>query len=448
MSDIPVTVLYPPDMALLADELAPELGVDARVLCTSEIAELGPAPAACWETFPSGDPDIKLRIDAVRGRHVIFLMSSDKEMIFEQLSVLLFLQRFHVPLPLEEYAKDKWKRSLADSKYEIASAAFITVVIPWYRHCQMERTSRWAIADGKWVNSKPEGNFVDVPTALQYAALLSAPPIVAGPRGGGPWPKPPLPPPPKKRLMLLDIHEYEDLELALNASGAWANPQVPYDYVHGTGTYFASAFDYFLQYILQAKFTGDKSGCFVVFPDAGAHRRFHRMVMRACQIGQTQILWIPKSRIGADIKQTNGLMYLDEAGAERLRADPIPGSSYVLLADDFTNSGSTLFGGAKVIRKHAEPSVHVAAYVSHFVGKYDRPTVSKFVSSLYDNTGERSLDEFYCTDSVAQTIAWLREDLAKRPQDEEPRCHIMSLARVIKDWVITHQPKAPECCAS
>ena len=122
-------------------------------------------------------------------------------------------------------------------------------MIPWYRHCQMERTSRWAIADGKWVNSKPEGNFVDVPTALQYAALLSAPPIVAGPRGGGPWPKPPLPPPPKKRLMLLDIHEYEDLELALNASGAWANPQVPYDYVHGTGTYFASAFDYFLSLI-------------------------------------------------------------------------------------------------------------------------------------------------------------------------------------------------------
>ena len=158
MSDIPVTVLYPPDMALLADELAPELGVDARVLCTSEIAELGPAPAACWETFPSGDPDIKLRIDAVRGRHVIFLMSSDKEMIFEQLSVLLFLQRFHVPLPLEEYAKDKWKRSLADSKYASrhTRSAIPTLPIPaWLVVSRLPCPRALTLAAGAGTRSPP-----------------------------------------------------------------------------------------------------------------------------------------------------------------------------------------------------------------------------------------------------------------------------------------------------
>jgi len=46
----------------------------------------------------------------------------------------------------------------------------------------------------------------------------------------------------------------------------------------------------------------------------------------------------------------------------------------------------------------------VAAYVSHFVGKYDRDVVSKFVSSLYDTTDEPTLDAFHCTDSVAQTV--------------------------------------------
>jgi hypothetical protein len=83
----------------------------------------------------------------------------------------------------------------------------------------MERTSRWARANGKWTNAEPHGSYVDVPTALQFAALLSAPPIVAGPRGGARSASAL----PKKQLLLLDIHEYEDLEMALGASGVWAN---------------------------------------------------------------------------------------------------------------------------------------------------------------------------------------------------------------------------------
>ena len=35
-----------------------------------------------------------------------------------------------------------------------------------------------------------------------------------------------------------------------------------------------------------------------------------------------------------------------------VRREGFPAGSFVLLADDFTNSGSTLFGGARIIRKH------------------------------------------------------------------------------------------------
>jgi hypoxanthine phosphoribosyltransferase len=132
-------------------------------------------------------------------------------------------------------------------------------------------------------------------------------------------------------------------------------------------------------------------------------------------------------------------MFLDASGAACHRHAPISASSHVLLADDFTNSGSTLFGGADIIRKHAEPGVHVAAYVSHFVGKYDRSVVANFVTSLYDP--KATLDFFHCTDSVAQTVAWLREEIEQRRAGGQPeRCHVMGLAKAIADWVSTHQP--------
>ena len=78
---------------------------------------------------------------------------------FEQLSVLLFLQRFNVPHALEAYARDKWKATMADGAYDECSVASLTVVVPWYRHCQMERTCRWAVdaERARWYNGEPHG---------------------------------------------------------------------------------------------------------------------------------------------------------------------------------------------------------------------------------------------------------------------------------------------------
>eukprot|EP00325_Prymnesiales_sp_UTEX-LB-985_P034838 CAMPEP_0174744884 /NCGR_PEP_ID=MMETSP1094-20130205/85532_1 /TAXON_ID=156173 /ORGANISM="Chrysochromulina brevifilum, Strain UTEX LB 985" /LENGTH=107 /DNA_ID=CAMNT_0015949361 /DNA_START=29 /DNA_END=348 /DNA_ORIENTATION=- len=68
------------------------------------------ANVVVWNHFPSGDPNIRLRIDAIRDKHVVLLMNMGTlEAFFEQLAVLLHLQRFRVPRPEQEYADRKWK---------------------------------------------------------------------------------------------------------------------------------------------------------------------------------------------------------------------------------------------------------------------------------------------------------------------------------------------------
>uniref|UniRef100_A0A7S3FM32 Uncharacterized protein n=1 Tax=Haptolina ericina TaxID=156174 RepID=A0A7S3FM32_9EUKA len=160
-------------MTKLAEALASELGC-ALTLCTSELKS---AAAMCLESFPSGDPNVKLRIEAVRDQHVVLLFDQGPDTnTFEQLSILLFLQRFTVPHALAEYSKDKWKRTITDGAYDVCSAASITVIVPWYRYCQMERTCRWSVVDTKWYNGEPQGEFVDIPTAHTFASLLSSEP--------------------------------------------------------------------------------------------------------------------------------------------------------------------------------------------------------------------------------------------------------------------------------
>ena len=57
-------------------------------------------------SFPNQDPDIKVRIDAVRDRHIIFLLNLEhSELLFDQLALVYYLQGFHVPKPSQEAAK-------------------------------------------------------------------------------------------------------------------------------------------------------------------------------------------------------------------------------------------------------------------------------------------------------------------------------------------------------
>mmetsp|Transcript_43436 Transcript_43436/g.139449 ORF Transcript_43436/g.139449 Transcript_43436/m.139449 type:complete len:290 (-) Transcript_43436:356-1225(-) len=184
------TVLYPPGLAKMALGLAENLGDNLPVLCTDDIFSGGSIDETglAWERFPSGDPNIKLRVDLIRDRHVVLLMNHDTIFLFEQLAVILFLQRFNVPHAKEQYARGKWKQTMADGAYDSCSVASLTIVVPWYRHCQMERTSRWTVTTGKWDNGKPDGEFVDVPTCQSFAAMLSALPLPPPARCAAPPP--------------------------------------------------------------------------------------------------------------------------------------------------------------------------------------------------------------------------------------------------------------------
>lgn len=103
-----------------------------------------------------------------------------------------------------------------------------------------------------------------------------------------------------------------------------------------------------------------------------------------------------KTRVGEEVSLTGTLYYTDENGQQQSLVSELPAGSLVLIADDFTNSGDTLFKCAAVVRRCAGPGVIVRAFVTHFVAKYSRDMVEKFADRLY--AGE--LDSFACTDSI------------------------------------------------
>jgi hypothetical protein len=166
---------------------------------------------------------------------------------------------------------------------------------------------------------------------------------------------------------------------------------------------------------------------------------------------------VGESRVGASITQKEGFKYLAGSAADvaTQRASRFPRGARVIICDDFTQSGSTLLGAATMIRRHAEPNntdacgssgggggrgaapLRVEAYVSHFVAKYDRATVAKFLASLY--AADAPLDTFHCTDSIPVVVRWLRDDADARVAAGAPtRVRVMPLAPLVADWVKRH----------
>lgn len=139
------TVLYAPGMDAMAKDLQMRLGAP-EVLCTKDMMldtknlglnELRTA-GICWDRFKSDDPNIKLRVETVKDKHIIFIMNMEQnDALFEQLAVLLFLQRFTLPNPEQQYADGKWKATIRDKAYTTCAVASITIVCPWCRYCQV-----------------------------------------------------------------------------------------------------------------------------------------------------------------------------------------------------------------------------------------------------------------------------------------------------------------------
>ena len=419
----PVVLLHAPGSEKMAAAICDALGPGA---CSSAVYSQSkpdsgatPADAAlCWERFPSDDPNIKLRISELRDRHVVLLFDMfDRHAESELLSLLLFVQGFRVPRPLEAHARAKWKRTEAEGEYDVCSASKVTVLVPWYRYGSMERTCRWAWREGGWDNGVADGEYVDVPTATTFLALLSCAPACLPPRGRVP-----------KQIVFVDLHEYAPVEATLRAGGGWVNRPTAYDLESGSGTYFTSAIDVFLRTQYRPALA-DASLGFVVFPDAGAHRRFAAMVARH-GLPPSNVLWIEKTRVGTAITQSAELRYIDGSG-EATMGGKFPDGARIMIIDDFTNSGSTLFGCAAILRSRIGSATTVGAFVSHLVAGYRREKVRAIVDQLYAE--DCPLDTLVTTDSNATVATWLEEELANRPAP--PKASLMPIAPLLATWL-------------
>ena len=74
------TILYAPGLEEMALGIAAEIEGAGPALCTSDFFGDGCTPeqtGLCWEAFPSGDPNLKLRVEAVRDKHVVLVMNHD-----------------------------------------------------------------------------------------------------------------------------------------------------------------------------------------------------------------------------------------------------------------------------------------------------------------------------------------------------------------------------------
>jgi len=299
----------------------------------------------------------------VVGRKIIFLFDTvDQSRLFEQLALLQALQGFAVPDGDDKGSK--WKTYVDQGKYSWGRASHITVVLPWYRPCQMERTSRWSLSDGKWTNGDPEGQWLDVPTAQYLARLLSTPGSV-----------PPLPGPadcldgmplcplwrPPMELLFVELHEERPIEHSVSDLGATIRMErfVPY---------------FLDKYKGSSKYVG-KTHSFVLFPDFGAHTRYVHSVVDRLKLDADHILYIKKTRVGDSIGQEQKLFYETGTPGQSGEKTSFVEGDDILIIDDFTNSGSTLFGAVALAQKMASVPIGVTIYVSHLVATYDTKAV-------------------------------------------------------------------------
>jgi hypothetical protein len=319
----------------------------------------------------------------------------DQNRLFEQLSLLQALQGFAVPDA--DGCGAAWKGYVTAGKYSWGRASHITVVLPWYRPCQMERTSRWHMKDGKWTNGDPEGQWLDVPTAQYLARLLSTPgsvPPLPGPSASldgmplSPLWRPPL------ELLFVELHEELPISHSVSDLGATVRMErfVPY----------------FLERFKAADDYAGPNDTFVLFPDRGAFKRYGESVLERLKLDGDHILYIKKSRVAESVAREEKLFYEKENG-DLGEVSSFSSRNHILIIDDFTNSGSTLFGAANLARKMVEGDgmISVSIFVTHLVAAYDPKTVS----GLRQRLGEYGPKcHFYTTNTIPSTTDLLKGD--------------------------------------
>jgi len=162
-------------------------------------------------------------------------------------------------------------------------------------------------------------------------------------------------------LLFVELHEERPIEHSVSDLGATIRMErfVPY---------------FLDKYKGSSKYVG-KTHSFVLFPDFGAYTRYVHSVVDRLKLDADHILYIKKTRVGDSIGQEQKLFYETGTPGQSGEKTSFVEGDDILIIDDFTNSGSTLFGAVALAQKMASVPIGVTIYVSHLVATYDTKAV-------------------------------------------------------------------------
>eukprot|EP00913_Durusdinium_trenchii_P031482 g29475.t1 len=145
----------------------------------------------------------------------------------------------------------------------------------------------------------------------------------------------------------------------------------------------------FVPYFLE-KFKGKptypgKNNMYILFPDYGAYSRYATSVRERLKTENE------KSTHFNGSKESVGTCRLEAIAIRHCQKGISMNSSmdmedHILIIDDFTNSGGTLFGAVKLVKMYAGGSeqINVSIFVSHLVATYDPKTVEGLKEKLHE----------------------------------------------------------------
>jgi phosphoribosylpyrophosphate synthetase len=199
---------------------------------------------------------------------------------------------------------------------------------------------------------------------------------------------------PPLELLFVELHEEAPIKHAVSDLGATVRMErfVPY----------------FLEKFKAKEASPGKANTFVLFPDRGAHSRYCSSVVQHLELDFDHLLFIQKTRVGDSIDQVQKLFFEQRQGALGEKTS-FKAEDHVLIIDDFTNSGSTLFGAVNLVHKmvEAEGRPSVSIFVSHLVAAYDPKVVLSLKAKVHD-LGPQC--RFYTTNTIPITTDLLRGD--------------------------------------
>jgi phosphoribosylpyrophosphate synthetase len=198
---------------------------------------------------------------------------------------------------------------------------------------------------------------------------------------------------PPLELLFVELHEEQPIRHSVSDLGATIRMErfVPY----------------FLDKFKARPDYAGKAGTYVLFPDKGAFDRYLTAVTDRLKLSADHILYIKKTRVGEKIGQEQKLFY-ELPDGKLGEKESFVATDHVLIIDDFTNSGSTLFGAVDLVRKLSTgESPAVSIFVSHLVAAYDTKVVQKLQEKLH-SMGPTC--RFFTTNSIPLTTDMLKSD--------------------------------------